>query len=72
MNSTFRHLVIDLLDSADGIPQATYEKLVEFSSQNYPNMCDDIWTSTNGAEGNNGFCVYLDEDTAEQLKNKTV
>jgi hypothetical protein len=67
---SFRSLVIDLLDSSDGIPESTYQKLVHFAYVNYPNICDDVWAATEGGDGNNGYCVYLDEDTANELRNK--
>jgi len=67
---SFRSLVIDLLDSADGIPEPTYQKIIEFADANHPNICDDVWAATEGGDGNNGYCVYLDEDTANELRNK--
>ena len=69
MNNSFRSLVINLLDSADGIPQHTYQNLIEFASNNFPDTCDDIWPATESGEGNNGFVVYLDEDVANELRN---
>ena len=67
---SFRSLVISLLDSPDGIPEPTYEKLVAFANANHPNICDDVWDATEGGDGNNGYCVYLDEDTAQELHKK--
>jgi hypothetical protein len=69
-NISFRSLVIDLLDSPDGIPEPTYVKLVEFTDKHFPNSCDDVWDATEGGDGNNGYCVYLDEDTAQELRKK--
>ena len=68
--NSFRSLVIDLLDSPDGIPEPTYQKLVEFAETNHPDTYADIWDATEGGYGNNGYCVYLDEDTAQELRKK--
>ena len=68
-SNSFRSIVIDLLDSADGIPLPTYQKLVEITEEYFPNSCDDVWDATESGEGNNGQCVFLDEDTAEELRN---
>ena len=67
---SFRSLVIDLLDSSDGIPEPTYQKLVQFGDANHPNICNDVWAATEGGDSNNGYCVYLDEDTAEELRKQ--
>ena len=64
MKQDFRNLVIDLLDSPDGIPLPTYQKMVEFTDKHFPNSCDDVWNATKSGEGNNGVCVFLDEDLA--------
>ncbi len=69
MNPSFRSLVIDLLDSDGGIPESTYQKLIEFADRNCPNQCDDIWPVTNGAYGHDGYCVYLEKDVAAELRN---
>lgn len=71
MSYSFRSLVIDLLDSPDGIPANTYSKLHDFADENYPNDCDDIWDATKCGSGINGVCIFLDEDIAEELRNKS-
>lgn len=68
--NSFRSLVIDLLDSADGIPEPTYQKLIKFAEQNHANTCDDVWAATDGGDGDNGFCVYLNENAAEELRKQ--
>lgn len=70
MKQDFRNLVINLLDSPDGIPQPTFQKMIEFTDRHFPNSCDDVWNATEGGEGNNGYCVYLDEDVANELRDK--
>lgn len=68
MKQDFRNLIIDLLDSPDGIPLPTYQKMVEFTDKHFPNSCDDVWDATESGEGNNGVCIFLDEDFAGELK----
>jgi hypothetical protein len=65
MKHAFRSLVIDLLDDPHGIDQDKFHALVTFADRNYPHMCDDVFSATDGAEDR----VYLDEDTAEELRD---
>lgn len=68
---SFRPLVINLLDDADGISDVTYQHLVEFADANFPFDCDDIWPRTESAPSkNNGLRVYLDEHVAEELRKQ--
>ena len=68
---SFRPLVINLLDDADGIAEVTYQHLVEFADANFPNICDDIWTRTESAKSkNDGLRVYLEEHVAEELRKE--
>jgi hypothetical protein len=69
MKQDFRNLIIDLLDSPDGIPLPTYQKMVEFTDKHFPNSCDDVWDAAYRVrDGNNGVCVFLHEDFAGELK----
>ena len=68
---SFRPLVINLLDDADGISEVTYQHLIEFADANFPNTCDDIWPRTESAKSkNNGLRVYLEEHVAEELRKE--
>jgi hypothetical protein len=71
MNPSFRSLVIDLLDNPHGISEPTYQNLLAFADRNYPGQCDDVWAKTDSAEDvPGGLVVWLNEDDAEELRNK--
>lgn len=71
MNPSFRSLVIDLLDNPHGIPEPTYQNLLAFADRNFPSQCDDVWPKTDSADDANGLVVWLNEDDAEELRNKS-
>jgi hypothetical protein len=71
MKQEFRNLVINLLDSPDGIPEHTYRQLVTFTDKHFSNSCEDVWNATEGGEGSNGYCIFLDEDVANKLRNNS-
>ena len=65
MPHAFRTLVINLLDDPHGIDEKTFNELVSFSARNHAEiLLDDVWGAANGCDGR----VYLDEDTAEELR----
>ncbi len=71
MNPSFRSLVIDLLDSPNGIAEPVYQNLIAFADRNYPSQCDDIWPKTDSGSNGDDLVVWLNEDDAEELRNKS-
>jgi hypothetical protein len=69
-NPSFRSLVIDLLDSPNGIPDPTYQILIVLAGRDYPGKCDDIWPLTESNSTPIGLFVWLNEDDAENLRKK--
>jgi hypothetical protein len=61
----FRTFVINLLDDPHGIDKTNYNELVNFATRNYPNLLDDVWAAVSGGENR----IYLEENTAEDLRN---
>ena len=64
---SFRSLVIDLLDDADGITEANFRSLMEFAVLNYTDMCNDVFSAVEGGQGR----IYLNEDVAEELRRNS-
>jgi len=65
-NHAFKDLIINLLDDPHGIDQSNFEKLVEFSDRNYPDLLTDVFNAVDGADDR----VWLDEGISEELRTK--
>lgn len=71
MNPSFRSIVIALLDNPNGIAEPIYQDLIALGDRHFPGQCDDIWPKTESGDTPIGLFVWLNEDDAEDLKNKS-